>query len=148
MLALVIVASGTLVVTVSRTGAVAGKNGTYKLSSTLSTKREVPAPAGTAAGEGGAFTGTLKGKTVKFRLTFHNLTGPATAAHIHLGKPGKAGAVIVPLCGPCKSPVTRTMAGISSKARDAIERGNAYVNVHTAKNPGGEIRGQVKAKES
>jgi len=59
---------------------------------------------------------------------------------------GKAGAVIVPLCGPCKSGVTKTVT-VSSAVRDAIERNGTYVNVHTAKNLAGEIRGQVKSTE-
>jgi len=36
---------------------------------------------------------------------------------------------------------------VTNDAFDAIERGGAYVNVHTAKNAAGEIRGQIKASE-
>ena len=54
--------------------------------------------------------------------------------------------MIVPLCGPCKSPVSKTVT-VTSAARNAIEHGATYVNVHTPKNKGGEIRGQIKATE-
>jgi CHRD domain-containing protein len=123
------------------------KGGTYKLSAKLTAGREVPKPKGVRAGATGTFTGTLVGKKVKFKLTFAKLTGKAMAAHIHKGKAGKAGPVLVPLCGPCKSGVTKTVT-VSSATRDAIERNLTYVNVHTAKNLGGEIRGQVKATEA
>lgn len=115
--------------------------------STLSARAEVPKPSGVKAGAGGTFAlsvATVNGKDVAtFKLTFKQLTGKAVAAHIHKGKPGKAGPVLVALCGPCKSGVTgkRTL----SKAADAaIGAGGTYVNIHTAKNPAGEIRGQVK----
>jgi hypothetical protein len=127
--------------------AAVSKNGTYKLSAKLSAGREVPKPKGVPAGATGTFTGTLVGKKVKFKLTFAKLSGKAMAAHIHKGKAGKAGAVLVALCGPCKSGVTKTVA-VSSAARDAIQRNGTYVNVHTAKNANGEIRGQVKATET
>ena len=51
----------------------------------------------------GSFTGTLKGNKLTWKLTFSGLSGAATAAHIHLGAMGKAGNVVVALCGPCKS---------------------------------------------
>jgi hypothetical protein len=51
--------------------------------------------------------------------------------------------VLVPLCGPCRSGQTGT-AKISKAMVAKLEGGRAYVNVHTAKNAAGEIRGQVK----
>jgi hypothetical protein len=94
----------------------------------------------------GVFTATVveKGakKTMTWHLTFARLSGPATAAHIHKAGKGKSGPVIVPLCGPCKSGAHGTIAVIESTV-NAIEKGLAYVNVHTAKNPAGEIRGQL-----
>ena len=59
---------------------------------------------------------------------------------------GAAGPVIAPLCGPCKAAQSGT-ATISKAVIAAIESGKAYVNVHTAKNAAGEIRGQVKASK-
>ena len=117
----------------------------YKLSAKLTAKQEVPKPTGVRKGAGGTFTGTLKSEKLTFRLTFRRLSGAAQAAHIHLGKRGKAGPVLVALCGPCKSG-KRLSVKVDEKTENAIENGRAYVNVHTAKNADGEIRGQVRAK--
>ena len=122
------------------------KEGVYKLSAKLTAGREVPKPKGVPAAATGTFTGTLKGKKLTFKLTFSHLSGKAFAAHIHKGKAGTAGAVLVPLCGPCKSPVSKTVT-VTSQARNAIEHAATYVNIHTPKNKGGEIRGQIKATE-
>jgi hypothetical protein len=82
------------------------------------------------------------GGSLSWRLTFQGLSGKATAAHVHLAKRGKAGAVAVSLCGPCRSGARGT-AKLNAKTVTALLAGAAYVNVHTAKNPAGEIRGQV-----
>jgi len=108
---------------------------------------EVPKPTGVKAGASGTFTTSvsLHGAvyTGTFTLSFRLLTGKAVAAHIHAGKAGKAGPVLVSLCGPCTSGKAGKVA-ISKAAYAAMKSGATYVNVHTAKNPGGEIRGQVK----
>jgi hypothetical protein len=112
-----------------------------KLSARLVARSEVPRPAG-ASLAAGTFTATLAGSSLSWRLSFSRLTGKALAAHIHIGRPGVAGPVAVPLCGPCASGVHGTKR-LSAKVRVALLAGRAYVNVHTAKNPAGEIRGQV-----
>lgn len=112
-----------------------------KLSVKLDTKQEVPRPKG-APGGTGLLTATLSGRTLDWRLTFARLTGPATAAHVHLGSRGVAGGVAAPLCGPCVSG-RRGTTRLSAKAAAALRRGETYVNVHTKKNPAGEIRGQI-----
>jgi len=107
---------------------------------TLSAKQETP-PTGVAAAHG-TFKGTVKGKTLKWKLTFSGLTGAATAAHIHMGAKAKAGPVVVPLCAPCKSPVSGK-AKLTSALTKAFKAHQLYVNVHTMMNPNGEIRGQL-----
>jgi len=83
---------------------------------------------------------------VTWKLTFSRLSGKAIAAHIHLGKPGKAGPVALALCGPCRS--GQKGSGMLTHAQFAkLEAGGGYVNVHTAKNAGGEIRGQIKVSD-
>ena len=114
-----------------------------RLSAKLVSRGEVPAPK-SAARATGLFTASLAGRKLVWRLTFSHLTGRALAAHIHMGIPGMAGPVAVPLCGPCASGVHGTVT-VTTKVRGALLAGTAYVNVHTAKNPGGEIRGQVLA---
>jgi hypothetical protein len=108
----------------------------------LATKLSPKQDHATSSHGKGTFTGDISGGKLKFTLKFSGLTGPATAAHIHMGSVGKSGPVIVPLCGPCTSPVTGSVA-VSSTVIKAIEKGAAYVNVHTAKFPNGEIRGQL-----
>ena len=110
----------------------------------LTVAQEVPKQAVKAPHAHGSFTATLTGKKLKWKLTFGGLSGPATAAHIHIGAMGKAGPVAVALCGPCKSGASGT-ATISAAVLKKIDKHLAYVNVHTKKNPAGEIRGQVAA---
>ena len=109
----------------------------------LNAGQEVPHPAGTMSGASGKFTASVSGTTITWKLTFAHLTGAASAAHIHAGKKGVAGAVLVPLCGPCKTGASGT-ATLTSAEIKSMKAGTTYVNVHTAKNPNGEIRGQVK----
>jgi hypothetical protein len=90
----------------------------------------------------GTFTADIAGSTLTWRLTFSHLTGAATAAHIHVGKKGKSGNVLIPLCNPCKTGQKGSMK-ISKMAADEIERGITYVNVHTKRYVNGEIRGQL-----
>ena len=117
----------------------------YTYRSALTTAAAVPKPKGATAGKG-AFTATVtesgSTRTIKWKLTFSKLSGKATMAHIHTGKRGVAGNVLIPLCGPCTSGQTG-QTKISKDAADLLESGRTYVNVHTAKNPAGEIRGQV-----
>lgn len=120
----------------------------YGMKASLTAGAEVPAPKGVPAGATGSFTATAveqaNDKTkVTWKLTFSHLSGAASAAHIHLGKPGKAGGVAAALCGPCKSGQKGTTF-LTHAQWNKVEKGGGYVNVHTAKNAGGEIRGQVK----
>jgi hypothetical protein len=110
----------------------------------LSSGQEIPKQAVKDTAAHGQFKGTLSGSKLTWKLTFSKLTGPATAAHIHMAAKGKSGNVVVPLCGPCKSPMSGT-ATIPASLMTAFKKHLLYVNVHTAKNPNGEIRGQLAA---
>lgn len=123
---------------------------TWKLSATLKASAEVPKPTGVPAGATGTFTGTAVvlangGARIAWQLKFSKLSGAAAAAHIHIGKVGKAGNVMVALCGPCKTG-KRGTATVTKAQLATIRAGRTYVNLHTAKNAAGEIRGQVAAK--
>ena len=115
---------------------------TVKFKAALNVGQEVPHPKGTKVGASGRFTATLTGTTLKWKLTFTHLSGPAMQAHIHKGVKGKSGPVLIALCTPCKSPVSGTATATAAEIA-AMKAGKTYVNVHTAKNPAGEIRGQV-----
>jgi hypothetical protein len=113
--------------------------------STLSSRQEVPKPKGAAKGAGRfTLTAVKSGSSavVTWRLTFSKLTGRAVAAHIHIGARGVAGPVTLALCGPCRTGATGR-ATITGGGLAALEAGRAYVNVHTPRNPSGEIRGQI-----
>ena len=92
------------------------------------------------------------------------ITDP-TGAHIHKGKIGENGDVVVDLLKVSKhsdtptgmimrgnvtdSSLTGPMAGQSlADLQTAMTNGDTYVNVHTQDHPDGEIRGQVKLKGS
>jgi hypothetical protein len=115
---------------------------------TLRAAQERPKPKGKLARAKGTFTATITrtgtSGVITWRLTFSKLSGRATAAHIHRGARGKAGPVIVPLCAPCRSGA-RGRATISESVLNALGSGGTYVNIHTRKNPAGEIRGQLPA---
>lgn len=110
----------------------------------LSSGQEVPPQVVKDASAHGLFKGTLTGSTLKWKLTFAKLTGPAAAAHIHMAPKGKSGPIVIALCAPCTSGMTGT-ATITPTLRTAFKKHRLYVNVHTAKNPNGEIRGQLAA---
>jgi len=114
----------------------------------LRAAQERPKPKGNVRRAKGTFTATMTRSgtsgVIAWRLTFSKLTGRALAAHIHSGVRGKAGPVIVPLCAPCRSGA-RGRATVGASVLNALEAGGTYVNVHTRKNPLGEIRGQISA---
>jgi CHRD domain len=117
-----------------------------QIAASLVAAQEVPTPKGDVASARGTFTGTLTksdaGAVLTWQLSFSNMTGDATAAHIHIAARGVAGPVFVPLCSPCTSGVTGT-SNINATVLEAIQNDRAYVNVHTRTNPAGEIRDQV-----
>ena len=135
-----IAAAGALVALAVTSIALASQSASW--STKLSAAQEVPKQVVKDAAARGEFTATLSGSKLKWELRFSKLTGPATAAHIHMAAKGKAGAVVIPLCGPCKSGQEGT-ATIPASVKAAFGKHLLYVNVHTAKNAGGEIRGQL-----
>jgi hypothetical protein len=85
-------------------------------------------------------------KELTWSGSFSGLTGPATAAHFHgPAEPGKNAGVAIwisekgkTLDSPFKGSATLTDAQASD-----LQAGMMYANVHTAANPGGELRGQL-----
>jgi hypothetical protein len=122
------------------------KAGMVTVLAALRASEEVPPPTGAEAARG-SFLATVKwtggGAEFTWRLAFRDLTGPATAAHIHVGAAGEAGEVVVPLCSPCTNG-QRGLAKMDVGTISAMNAGRAYVNVHTARNPAGEVRGQIE----
>ena len=79
-----------------------------------------------------------------YHVTYSGLTGPAVAAHFH--GPAAPGAAAPPVLPVPKSALSNPMSGsatlTAAQAAD-LEAGKWYFNIHTAANPGGEVRGQV-----
>ena len=113
-----------------------------KLKATLSGATEVP--ANTSAGKGAAdIDYDAATKKLSWKLTYSGLTGPATVAHFHgPAEEGKNAGVAVMIPNATSSPVEGSATLTDAQATDLLA-GKYYVNVHTAANPGGEIRGQV-----
>ena len=81
-------------------------------------------------------------KKLSWKGTYSGLSGAATAAHFHgPAEPGKNAGVAVPIT-PNTSPLEGSATLTDAQAAD-LQAGKWYVNVHTAANPGGEIRGQL-----
>lgn len=111
----------------------------------LSGASEVPAVATTASGSGVLALDPTNNQIRGFVKT-SGVTG--TAAHIHEAAAGVNGGVIVPLTQtPAGSGIWVVAAGQTLTASQvaSFNSGNLYFNVHSAANPGGEIRGQILA---
>jgi hypothetical protein len=105
---------------------------------------EVPPNPTTAKGSvTAAFDTTTKKLT--WKGTYSGLSGPATAAHLHAGEPGKNGGVAVPLFAgaAAKSPFEGEATLTDAQAADLLA-GKLYANIHTETHKAGEIRGQLK----
>jgi hypothetical protein len=122
--------------------AFAGPAFAEKMKATLDGASEVP--ANTTAGKGTAdIDYDAASKKLTWKLTYSGLTGPATAAHFHgPAEAGKNAGVAVAIPGATASPAEGSATLTDAQAADLMA-GKFYVNVHTAANPGGEIRGQV-----
>lgn len=110
---------------------------------TLSAASEVPPVA--SPGKGTADIWYDQGtRTLTWTVTYSGLTGPATAAHFHgPAAPGANAGVVVPIgAAGMGSSVTGSAVLDDTKAAQ-LAAGQWYVNIHTDKNKGGEIRGQV-----
>ena len=111
---------------------------------TLTGAQEVPPKAGGGSGSAEVSYNSTTGK-IAWRVTYSGLSGPLTGAHVH--GPAAAGAnagVIVPFANSA-SPLTGA-ASITPTQFGDLAAGLWYVNLHTAANPGGEIRGQLSRR--
>lgn len=123
---------------------------------TLTGSHEVPAVITPANGIAGFM---LSGTTITYTITAAGFSTPLVVGHVHFGASGEVGPVIVPFSIVAQSgtvasgvinvgaPVTYGNITISGDSlRRLFENGTAYVNLHTAAFPGGEIRGQVVSR--
>jgi hypothetical protein len=111
----------------------------------LSGASEVPPTTSSASG---TVEANLNKQTneLSWTVTYSGLSGPATGAHFH--GPAMAGVnagVVVPITGSLTSPI-RGVASLTAAQTADLMAGKWYVNLHTAANPNGEIRGQLPAR--
>lgn len=133
----------------------------YTFTATLNGAGESPA-INTGSFGTATVTVDMGTRTVNYRVDVYNLPSGVIASHIHVGAAGTAGPVVVNFAPPVPASndfafsgtvhdtdfVLRPEQGIRS-ADDmfqAIIGGNSYVNVHSAVNTGGEVRGQLILK--
>ena len=84
-------------------------------------------------------------KKLTYTVTYKDLTGPATMAHFHGPADAKTNAPVVVPAKDAANPIKGEATLTDAQAAD-LQGGKWYFNVHTEKNKGGEIRGQVMKK--
>ena len=106
----------------------------------LTGAEEVP-PVSTSGSGSGSFRVAEDG-TVTGSVTTKGV--PGTMAHIHQGAKGQNGPVIVPLTKSGDTYSVPPGRKLTDAQMKAFKAGQLYVNVHTAQNKGGEVRGQLQ----
>ena len=114
-----------------------------KMTAPLSAAEEVP-PNDSAATGATEVTFDSATRKLSWELEYSGLSGDATAAHFHGPADPGANAPPVVTIADMTSGSSGTADLTEAQAADLMA-GKWYVNVHTAANPDGEIRGQVKA---
>ena len=118
---------------------------TSKATAILSASSEVPANTSAGTGEATIKIDTTSDK-ISWTIKYSGLSGAVTGAHFH--GPAAVGAnasVALPIAGNMLSPI-KGEATITNEQKAQLLDGKWYVNLHTAANPDGEIRGQVLVK--
>jgi len=145
--------------------------GFKRISEILTGYEETPSAVSTTGN--GTFKATISndGSRIDWELSYNDLEGAVQQAHIHFGQKSVTGPISAFLCTnlgngpagtqPCPAPPatisgTITAADVTNLANErgisageldelvkAIRAGTTYVNVHSTRWPGGEIRSQI-----
>jgi CHRD domain len=114
---------------------------TVSLKADLKAANEVPPNDSKANGTAEATFDTAT-RNLSWTVNYSGLSGPSAGAHFHgPGEAGKNAGIVLPFANPA-SPIKGSATLTEAQAADLLA-GKWYVNVHTAANPGGEIRGQM-----
>jgi CHRD domain len=114
---------------------------TITLKADLKGSNEVPPNASPASGKAVATLNT-ETRVLTWTVTYADLTGPALGAHFHgPSEAGKNAGIVLPF-KTVHSPIEGTATITENQAADLLA-GKWYANIHTAANPGGELRGQM-----
>ncbi|WP_247968898.1 CHRD domain-containing protein [Bradyrhizobium sp. 195] len=112
-----------------------------KLQADLKGSNEVPPNNSSGSGKAEAAFDTQT-KVLTYTVTYAGLTGPAMGAHFHgPGEAGKNAGIALPF-KTVQSPIQGSATLTDAQAADLLA-GKWYANIHTAANPGGELRGQM-----
>jgi hypothetical protein len=112
----------------------------------LSASQEVPTNPSTATGAAEVQFNENTNK-LTWKITFNGLTGPATAGHIHGPAPmGQNAGVVIPFPGNLNAQPVMGETTITPAQYADLAAGLYYVNIHTARAPGGESRGQLRRR--
>ena len=113
-----------------------------KLHASMNAASEVP-PNATKGSGTAEFTYDTASKKLEWNVSYKDMSGPVTAGHIHgPAAPGANSGVAVPFQNAGSSPIKGSATLTDAQAADLMA-GKDYVNLHTAENKGGEIRGQI-----
>lgn len=171
-----LVVSIAVVAVLSAATIVLAQGGFKRISEFLTGYQETPSAVSTTGN--GTFNATISndGSRIDWELSYSDLEGAVQQAHIHFGQKGVTGPISVFLCTnlgngpagtqPCPAPpatISGTIVaadvtnlanerGISAGELDellaAIRAGVTYVNVHSTRWPGGEVRSQINGNSS
>lgn len=131
---------GALLLSVTMSGSVARAE-VVKLSAELKGSNEVPPNNSSGSGKAEAAYDTSS-KILTYTVTYDGLSGPAMGAHFHgPSEAGKNAGIVLPFKS-AQSPIQGTATLTDAQAADLLA-GKWYANIHTAANPGGELRGQM-----
>ncbi|HUH86209.1 MAG TPA: CHRD domain-containing protein [Stellaceae bacterium] len=125
-------------------GCMSSNASTKTYHASLTATQEVPPTASSGTGTG-TFTLDTATKKLTWSVSYTGLSGPAAAAHIHgPAAPGVNAGVEVNLSpsGAPANPIAGSATLTDAQIAD-LEGGKDYINIHTAANKGGEIRGQI-----
>jgi len=118
-------------------------SGSLQMTARMTGAQEVPAVSGSAQGLG-IFTLSLDKQSILVQVSAADLTGPITGIHVHEGAAGTNGPVVFNLTDFVDGCIVETtLTGFTADERAKFLSGAYYLNVHTAANPGGEVRAQI-----
>ena len=115
------------------------------LTAKLEGAQEVPAVATNAVGVASVFLNSMRDSAC-INASFTGLSGPVTGMHIHDGLPGVNGPVLIdltPFVSGNRMTMLLTGLDLTDSTLAQLLSGQYYINIHTAANPNGEIRGQL-----
>ncbi len=116
----------------------------------FSNRQENPATTVTGASGSGAVSINAAGTQALVSMNWSGLSGNATVGHVHSGRSGVNGPVVCNLSPPtvAAGSVTDFLCTFSPAQITALKNAQFYLNIHTAANPGGEIRAQIQRRRS